>query len=214
MALTHENMDFLKSRFKADQHEFLQGNAYITEAAITDRIEAIDPSWELRIQRIDPRPSEGETKGLIVTVQASMTINGVTRDGVGMAVVSLKKDGKTEANEAEKSAATDAMKRAARLFGIGRYLLDLPDYVKDVSSMAKFLGETSAKTTPQVVSKPASSGVWSKAEMTQFWSWWNGQEAFNQTEILGALNVERLSDWQGTIEQANTAMQTLKQKAG
>lgn len=70
------------------------------------------------------------------------------------------------------------------------------------------------KPAPQVVSKPASSGVWSKAEMTQFWSWWNGQEAFNQTEILGALNVERLSDWQGTIEQANTAMQTLKQKAG
>jgi hypothetical protein len=52
-------------------------------------------------------------------------------------IVKTKQGG--EANQAAKSAATDALKRAARLFGVGRYLLDLPNSVKDEKSLGTWL---------------------------------------------------------------------------
>jgi len=64
----------------------------------------------------------------------------------------------TEANEGEKSAATDALKRCARLFGIGRYLLTLPDNVKDVDSMARWLKSQGQTHPTQSSPQPTASG--------------------------------------------------------
>lgn len=152
--LSNNDMKVLKRPFAARHHEFLKGRAYITEMAITERIEQVDPSWSL--EQIALYNREGAGMQIICTMR--LTIKGVSRDGVGMSSVVVTKpkedklkEGKTEvseANEAEKSAATDAMKRAARLFGIGRYLLNLPEFVTDERSMARYLS-TLKESTPE-----------------------------------------------------------------
>lgn len=158
-----QDLEILRKEFSPQQHEFLNGNAYITESAITTRIEDVDPSWTL--ERIDIF-----TRGEQVIVTMRMTIKGVSRDGVGMCKITTKQTrnnqgdvtAEYEVNEAEKAAATDAMKRAARLFGVGRYLLDLPSNVKDMASLVKHMGGGSqpAQPTPQtqkpVVKKTAT----------------------------------------------------------
>lgn len=147
MTLTHEDLQTLAQPFEVDEHEWLNGNAYITEAAILNRIESIDPCWEGRKTEVVVRTNES---GQSITVFYALTIKGVTRESNGSAVVVVSSKGK-EANEAEKSALTDAIKRAARLFGIGRYILSFPSNVKDANSLAKYLGGSTSvqhKDTP------------------------------------------------------------------
>lgn len=147
--LTLDDLKILQAAFKPNEHDFLKGNAYITEGAITRRIEQVDPSWKLEQINLFNRAN---SKQVICTVR--LTINDTWRDGVGMAVITMTKQGDNEANEAEKAAATDAFKRAARLFGIGRYLLDLPSSVVDVPSIAKWLGESVGIPTQQQPPQP------------------------------------------------------------
>lgn len=131
MTLTQEQSAQLKDFFPVDAHEFLQGKTYIREDDITDRLDKVDPSWEFIKLDITNRD-----KQIIATYR--LIVCGVSRDGVGMAQITMTKTGDNEANEAEKSAATDALKRAARLFGIGRYLLNLKG-VNDPTSLANWL---------------------------------------------------------------------------
>lgn len=135
--LTKEDLATLQFPFKAAEHEFLQGKTYITESAITSRIEEVDPSWKMEQISLFNRADSNQ-----VVCTMRLTINDVWRDGVGMSVITKLKSGAGEANEAEKAAATDALKRAARLFGVGRYLLDLPARVKDVESLREYLTAT------------------------------------------------------------------------
>lgn len=123
--LTPQDLAILKKPFLVNQHEFRNGFVYIREQAICDRIEMVDPSWSISEPVLTVRDTT-------VTAVVTMTIKGVSRSGVGM-------DKINSANEAEKSAATDALKRVARLFGAGRYLLNPPAYVKDHKSLARWL---------------------------------------------------------------------------
>lgn len=143
--LTAEDCATLRKYFALKQHEFLSGNAYITEAAITTRIEDVDPAWTFEILNISNRDAQ-------VTALGRLTIKGVSRDGIGMAKIAMTKDGKAEANEAEKAAATDALKRAARLFGIGRYLLEMENVTNagDLERWFARSGATELKPTPQL----------------------------------------------------------------
>jgi hypothetical protein len=154
MTLTTEDLNILKAPFAANEHKFLRGLAYITEYAITERMDVVDPSWAFSIQEVVNR--EGT-----ITIIGNLTIKGVTRSNVGMDSVRETKDGNSEANEAEKSTATDALKRCARLFGIGRYLLALPKDVRDEQSMAAWLnaqGESQKRTQPQAPQATTASG--------------------------------------------------------
>lgn len=183
MALTHDDLNALKATFAANEHEFLNGMAYIQEQPITDRIESIDPAWQFEIRAINVRDNAGEggKDVFTVSVHAALTIKGVTRENVGMGTVQKsnpiketvwnnetrrkEETGNTytnEANEGEKSATTDALKRCARLFGIGRYLLTLPDTVKDVGSMAKWL----ASQQPIKWTNDITQMDWLKTEVT------------------------------------------------
>jgi hypothetical protein len=123
--LTIEHLRILQRPFSVHEHEFKDGRVYIRERAICRRIEQVDLDWSLGDPIITYRDNA-------VIVKNSLTILGVTRYGVGM-------DKVNSANEAEKSAATDVLKRCARLFGIGRYLLDTPGYVKDHKALEKWL---------------------------------------------------------------------------
>jgi hypothetical protein len=179
MALTPENLQALKAPFAAHEHEFLRGFTYLNEEAITERIDSIDPSWQFYIRSIVVRPNAGEGGKDIatVTVHGALTICGVTRESTGMAVVQRTDEkneekwdngkkvqtGKKytgEANEAEKSATTDALKRSARLFGIGRYLLNLSDDVKDEGSLARWLktNQQQPQTPPAELPAPPANG--------------------------------------------------------
>lgn len=130
--LTKEQSDKLKDFFSVRAHEFLNGNTYLTEESITDRLDEVDPSWEFHKLEI-------ARNGVTVTAVYRMTVCGVARDGVGMATVQLSKDKDREVNEAEKSAATDALKRCARLFGIGRYILEMGKAVSDYRTLETWL---------------------------------------------------------------------------
>lgn len=114
MTLTSQDLDQLKKPFNASDEYTLNKSGmsltYIREDAIADRIESVDPAWSMT------EPDVIEDDGKNVSVKVGVTIKGVTRWGVGS-------DKRNSANEAVKSAATDAFKRAARMFGVGRYLL-------------------------------------------------------------------------------------------
>lgn len=130
--ITPEQSAQLKDYFPVKSHEFLNGNTYITEEAITNRLDEVDPSWQFK--RLEIR-----REGMVVTATYCLIVCGVERDGVGMASVQLSKDKDREVNEAEKSAATDALKRCARLFGIGRYILEMGKAVTDYQSLERWL---------------------------------------------------------------------------
>lgn len=134
MALSTEDVKALTAPFSFEDHEFTRGFAYITEQAITRRLDSVDPGWQFIVLE-----TVRDTTSASVT--GRLTVCGVSRDGVGTQSIeyatfkdqtgerkpSLDMAGNPrEAGEVRKGAATDALKRAARLFGIGRYILDAP----------------------------------------------------------------------------------------
>lgn len=85
--------------------------AYVDARAIQDRLDAICPdAWSFELEVIATAATP--------TVKGRLTVLGVSREDIG------------EAPEGElgtlKAAASDALKRCAVQFGIGRYLYDLP----------------------------------------------------------------------------------------
>lgn len=160
--LTTPDIDILRRPFTSDEHEFHRGFPYVTEHAICRRIEAIDPAYEFHITEMSQREKQ-------IIVRASLTIKGVTRQNIGMALIEkTKNDPDRDSGEAEKAAATDALKRCARLFGVGQYLLDVPDHIQDKRALAIFLGEQPRPTTqpprrnqpPAASSAPRASSHW------------------------------------------------------
>ena len=85
--------------------------AHIDARAVQDRLDAVCPdAWEFSVEVV---PGTRQP-----TVKGRLTILGVSREDIG------------EAPEGDlgtlKAATSDAMKRCAVQFGIGRYLYDLP----------------------------------------------------------------------------------------
>ncbi|AWT34519.1 single-stranded DNA-binding protein [Deinococcus actinosclerus] len=98
------------SAFSRDRSRALM-LAHIDARAVQDRLDAVVANdWEFRVEVI-PGTRQPTAKGIL-------TVLGVTREDIG------------EAAEGDlgtiKAAASDALKRCAVHFGIGRYLYDLP----------------------------------------------------------------------------------------
>lgn len=129
IGITREDFTKLAAPFSAKDHEFNRGFIYIEETAICSRIEEVDFSWEWKTISVT-REND------VAIVVGALTINGITRYGTGQQVVQRDAKGGESVGEAAKGATTDSLKRAARLFGIGRYLLECP---KDVKSEGKEL---------------------------------------------------------------------------
>jgi hypothetical protein len=118
-ALTREILAELRRPFSASKISFKvqtkpseKGNslvvAYIDARDVMERLdEVVGPDWSDRYEKA------GTAQGLV----CYLTVCGVTRADVG--------DDNNE-NEPVKSAYSDAFKRAAVKFGIGRFLYDLP----------------------------------------------------------------------------------------
>lgn len=149
--LTYEDAIDLRWPFKLEEHRFDMEWPYITEAPICNRLDDVDPAWSWVIVSIETREVVGSRNEFKVTVHGRLTIKGVARDGVGQAMTRQGKP-KTvqgtgevvidEVNSAEKSAETDAFKRAARHFGVGRYLLVTQKAkIKTEEQMGRWLGD-------------------------------------------------------------------------
>jgi hypothetical protein len=181
MALLPEDVKKLTAPFAFEDHEFNRGFVYISEQAVCARIETVDPSWYWDLKSVQIRDNAAVVVG-------TLTIAGVTREGVGMDKVL------ENAGEAEKSAATDALKRAARLFGVGRYILDHPketDFKAWLAKMAK--GDSPAAPTP-APEEPTVNG-WTMAQAGSLTT-----EARNNgitdDELLQMLRVSRISEYE------------------
>lgn len=135
--LTIEDLQQLSRPFLPEQYEFHRGFCYVSEEAVCERIEEIDQSWQFGVKEVKRTGKNDQ----FAVVTAVLTIKQVSRSSTGMQAVEYRnnKDGsksEIEAGEPEKGALTDALKRCARLFGIGRDLLTLPPDVKDTASLA------------------------------------------------------------------------------
>lgn len=245
MALTKQDVELLTYPFPAKAHKFNNDMPYIHEEIVNDRLDMVDPSWTWDIKHIERRANAGEHGKDVGTVWAhvTLTVKGVSRDAIGMAVIqqtnpiAVKKwNDKTnkneptgdfytsEANEAEKSATTDALKRAARMFGIGRYLLAIPKQnskstVTTIAQMEKWLKDTfgEIKATPIYYEdeNPTLSplepdfhgiGAWSETDMTAFWNNWNKGNGIEKDVILRALGIAKLSEWKQSLADADSRM--------
>lgn len=163
--ITADDFAKLAAPFAAKDHEFNRGFIYIEETAICSRIEEVDFSWEWKTTSVT-RESD------VAIVVGELTIKGVTRYGTGQQVVQRDKEGRESVGEASKGATTDALKRAARLFGIGRYLLQCPANVKgegpELNRWLASLNGKNAVTTPQPP-MPAAPVESSKPQPPAWW---------------------------------------------
>jgi hypothetical protein len=161
--ITRDDFNKLAAPFAAKDHEFNRGFIYIEETAVCSRIEEVDLSWEWKT--IEVTFANG-----MATVIGALTINGVTRYGTGQQLAQIDANGVEKNGEAYKGATTDALKRAARLFGIGRYLLQCPKSVKDYGAdLDKWLASLKRQntiaphmsaTTPTSTNKPLPPAWW------------------------------------------------------
>lgn len=86
---------------------------YLQHTDVMDRLEEVDPCWSTQVlEHFNFTDKDFAGKEMTVTlVRMKMTVREVTRENVG------------EGNDL-KSAYSDALKRCAMLFGVGRYLYD------------------------------------------------------------------------------------------
>lgn len=138
--LTAEVLAILSKPFAVEDHELRDGGrdgklVYITEEPLLDRLTEADPDWEFDIVKSDVVfPGDGPA---FVRELGRLTICGVSRVSSGTGFANMREYGydngkrfkldtpvilplsETEA----KGATTDTLKRCARLFRVGAYLL-------------------------------------------------------------------------------------------
>jgi hypothetical protein len=152
-ALTHEDLTVLRAVFPPQAHEFRNGFVYIAEEWVAGRIESVDPAFNFEVISTYCRDKQA-------IVVAKLTIKGSTRTNTGMQMLEYVRDKTTkqptdtESGEAEKGATTDAFKRSARLFGVGRYLLTAPKNL-DEKSLVKWLDMLKSLKAPGGNNPPA-----------------------------------------------------------
>jgi hypothetical protein len=126
MSLSSKDLETLKAAFPANRlgvkiQSFSRDRkramlvCYLQHTDVMDRLDQVDPTWKSEITR-------EERVGDTVYVSLMLTLKGVSRENVG------------EGGD-PKAAYSDALKRAAMLFGVGRYLYDSEtvwvDYVEE-----------------------------------------------------------------------------------
>lgn len=209
MTLTADDIKVLSKPFQRNEHEFTRGFVYITEEAITARLDEVDPGWVFEIQHVAIRDGQG-------VCHARLTVKGVTRENVGMQSIETNKDGR-EMGEAEKGATTDALKRCARLFGIGRYLLSAPkenefnrwlDQKLNNSKIAGSISPSGATFDEQFPPNNTPALHWTADTEAQkkFFQWANKTHGINDYAVLEALDVKAITLYTGSKQDALNAV--------
>lgn len=162
--LTHEDVANLTRPFPVKAHEFKSSFCYVAEEEVTARLDEVDPGWTFEIKSI----GRGGINNQVCIVTARLTVKGVSRESTGMQAVEYTNDGKggksdRESGEPEKGATTDALRRCARLFGVGRYILKMGGDVKNEGQLTDWL----KKNYPQQPAKPAAPAQQRQPEQQQ-----------------------------------------------
>jgi hypothetical protein len=196
--LTKADVEILRAPFKPEEVEFLRGYIYVREQAVNNRLSEVDPSWSMQITAWEYRAENH------VVVMGSMTLSDATRCGVGEQLNDPSKDGKVKTVDCAKGAATDLLKRLARLFHVGLYLTELGD-IKTIEAYTtwynRVMGITNGnapKAFPDVAAKE------------KFVAHWNAMDNLTEAQLKIALNVEGFSQYTGTLAQANKAVEDYK----
>lgn len=124
MSLTNEHLDQLSAPFPDDRIQIKVQSVdrdsnrailvrYVRHEDVAERLGEVDPTWANKIHRVEVVPAGNDDEKEFAFVSMELTICGVTRSNVG--------EGKDP-----KSAASDALKRCAMSFGVGRYLYSGP----------------------------------------------------------------------------------------
>lgn len=139
--ITSDMIEHLKKPFQPRDHGFKPRNQqdrangtgylYLHRHAIEDRLDAVEPGWSYEIS--DPIYRDDR-----VTFKATITIRGKSRSDYGSAQIVTNKSG-DEVNQLEKAGATDAFRRAAAKWGIGRYIKSAPATVNNQTDLYKWL---------------------------------------------------------------------------
>lgn len=220
MALTIDEVKQLSKPFPMDAHEWRKGRnnrdyVYITESAVVARLNEVDPSWSLvvtdRAEREYSTTRKNTTTGEMYTLSAhelaitvSLTIKGVARYGIGMAEIA------PDAAEADKSAVTDALKRAARLFGVGAYLLNDPPAKAQFPAWLATLANGGVHTPSNASAAPAPSGAAGNGNAAHGWtkqladdlSAYAAELGLSSAQVLRVLAVDRLSQFKAGPDMA------------
>ena len=107
---------------------------YVEWHTVADILDRTAPDWSYSIRGL-------QQVGDLIAVTAAITINGVIREGVGT--------GPAGSEMGIKKAESDALKRAARMFGVGR---DLYKEIEEEDS-------TSRPTQPQTAAAPTTNNA-------------------------------------------------------
>jgi hypothetical protein len=143
-SMTSVDLQALSAPFALPDHEFRKAGAgewlvYMTEGPLIQRLNEVDPCWEIRIT--ENHVLRNTDAPDVVEVFGEMIIKGVVRANVGTDAAKTenvydppygqdrKKVGEKFMPPDEhttKAATTDLLKRCARSFGVGSYILNCP----------------------------------------------------------------------------------------
>lgn len=140
---TERHQEKLSAPFDLREHEIREGRGsewyvYITERPIRRRLSSVDPGWQFQHSTaVIVNPEDGRP---YIFVDAALTVLGSTRTNTGTQEAKPKKGGGHHPldENSVKGAVTDALRRAARQFDVGGYLLDAPPIEASSERDAKF----------------------------------------------------------------------------
>jgi len=138
----HETVDPNLIRRRAgmrDRNGHTQMVEYVEWHTVADILDEKAPNWQHEIRDL-------RSIGDIMTVTVAITIDGITREGVGT--------GRAASETGIKKAEHDALKRAAVKFGIAREL-----YKKEFDEIAEAEGSDDAGDTHRVNSDPVARSL-------------------------------------------------------
>jgi hypothetical protein len=114
---------------------------YVEWHTVADILDRLAPEWSYSIRGL-------QQVGDLIAVTAAITINGVTREGVGT--------GTAGSETGIKKAESDALKRAARMFGVGRDLYK--DLDEDEANSRQTQPTMSSSATGSAANERQTSG--------------------------------------------------------
>lgn len=181
--LTKADVEILRAPFQPEEVEFLRGYIYVREQAVNNRLSEVDPSWSMAITAWEYRSDAH------VVVMGSMTLNEATRYGVG--------EQKNEGNPAKsldcaKGAATDLLKRLARLFHVGLYLTELGD-IKTIEAYEAWYNRVMGITQPPPLRQQQPQGNEQPNYETEALNWFASKgAAFADVRVILGIEKQQL----------------------
>lgn len=221
ITLTSQDVANLTRPFPVEAHEFKSSFCYVAEEEVTARLDEVDPGWMFEIKSI----GRGGINNQVCIVTARLTVRGISRESTGMQAVEYQNNKPDrESGEPEKGATTDALRRCARLFGVGRYILKMGGDVKDKTQLAAWLKKNYPQqpaqpkpaapvtTTTQPAPKQASCLSADEACKKQFTALRDELRITSDAPYLERLSVKKYSDYTGTLDELFAAMRNLHAK--